>query len=64
MTIYKNELDDYFDFLTDNCIATEEEIKLVTSINGYNETTLNDILYVRTGYRSIEQYKECEVIED
>ncbi len=60
MTIYKNELDNYFDFLVDNCIATEEEIKLVTSINGYNETSLNDILYVRTGYRSIEQYKECE----
>lgn len=60
MTIYKNELDNYFDFLVNNCIATEEEIKLVTSINGYNETTLNDILYVRTGYRSIEQYKECE----
>lgn len=60
MTIYKNELDEYFDFLVDNCIATEEEIKLVTSINGYNETALNDILYARTGYRSIEQYKECE----
>lgn len=60
MTIYKNELDNYWDFLIDNCIATEEEIKLVTSINGYNETSLNDILYVRTGYRSIEQYKECE----
>ncbi len=60
MAIYKNELDSYWDFLTDNCIATEEELKLVTSINGYNETTLNDILYVRTGYRSIEQYKECE----
>lgn len=60
MTIYKNELDNYFDFLVDNCIATEEEIKLVTSINGYNETSLNDVLYVRTGYRSIEQYKDCE----
>ena len=60
MTIYKNELDNYFDFLVGNYIATEEEIKLVTSINGYNETSLNDILYVRTGYRSIEQYRECE----
>lgn len=60
MTIYKNELDNYWDFLINECIATEEELKLVTSINGYNETSLNDILYVRTGYRSIEQYKECE----
>ena len=60
MTIYKNELDNYWDFLINECIATEEELKLVTSINGYNETSLNDILYVRTGYRSIEQYRECE----
>lgn len=38
-------------------IATEEELQLVTSINGYNEETLNDIIYVRTGYHSIEQYE-------
>lgn len=39
-------------------IATEEELGLVTSINGYNEDTLSDIIYVRTGYRSIEQLLE------
>ena len=42
------------------CIATEAEIQLVTTINGYNEDTLNDILYARTAYRSIEQVEECE----
>jgi hypothetical protein len=36
-------------------IATEEELNLVTSINGYNIDSLNDIIYVRTGYRDIEQ---------
>lgn len=36
-------------------IATEEELQLVTSINGYSEESLNDIIYVRTGYRDIEQ---------
>jgi len=41
-------------------IATEEEIDLVTSINGYTEETLNDILYVRTGYRDISQFEEAE----
>lgn len=41
-------------------IATEEEIDLVTSINGYSEETLNDILYVRTGYRDIAQFEEAE----
>ena len=44
-------------------IATEEELQLVTSINGYNEESLNDIIYARTGYRDIEQYKEYEVEE-
>lgn len=41
-------------------IATEEEIDLVTTINGYSEETLNDILYARTGYRTIEQFEEAE----
>lgn len=39
-------------------IATEEELMLVTSINGYNEEVLNNVLYVRTGYRDIEQFME------
>ena len=50
--------DEFFDFLVEYGIATEEEIRLVTSINGYNEETLNDILYVRTGNRSVEQFLE------
>ena len=43
------------DFLTEAGIATEEELRLVTSINGYNEETFCDVLYVRTGYRSFDQ---------
>lgn len=39
-------------------IATEEEIELVTNINGYSEETALDILYVRTGYRSFDQFEE------
>lgn len=42
-------------FLIDNGIATTEEVILVSKINGYTIKTLNDILYVRTGYRSVEQ---------
>ena len=41
-------------------IATEEEINLVTCINGWNEEAMNDIIYTRTGYRDIEQYEESE----
>ena len=44
-------------------IATEEELQLITSINGYNETTLNDVIYVRTGYHTIEQYIGCENLD-
>lgn len=36
-------------------IATEEELQLVTSINGYSEESINDVIYVRTGYRDLEQ---------
>ena len=34
---------------------TEEELKLITNINGYNEHTLNDCMHVRYGYNDIEQ---------
>lgn len=39
-------------------VATDNEIDLVTDINGYNEETMEDILYVRTGYRTFEQFLE------
>ena len=55
-----NELDNIYNFIIEYGIATEDEINLVTSINGYNESALNDIIFVRTGYRDMEQYKEYE----
>ena len=36
----------------------EDVLKVVTSINGYNETSLNDILYAKFGYRDFEQMDE------
>lgn len=44
-----------YDFLTENNIATCDEINLVTGINGYDTTSFYDILYYRTGLRSFEQ---------
>lgn len=52
------ELNEFWGFLIEECIATEEELQLVTNINGYNYKALNDVLEVRTGYRNIAQYKE------
>lgn len=39
-------------------IATDEEIELVTSLNGYTEETLDDIVYVRTDYQDLEEFKD------
>ena len=47
-----------WDLLIENNVATEKELQLITAINGQNITTLNDVLYVRTGYRDWEQFEE------
>lgn len=49
------EIERVWKVLVDTGIATDEELQLVTSINGYNIDTLNDVIYVRTGYHNIEQ---------
>lgn len=51
------ELIDLWDYMVEQGIATDDELRLVTSIDGMNIDTLNDVLYVRTGYRDIKQYK-------
>jgi hypothetical protein len=55
-----DKLNEIFDFIIEWEIATEDEIQLVTKINGWNEESLNDIIYVKTGYRNMEQMKESE----
>ena len=60
MKTYDDQRDELYDYLVDCGIATEDEISLVTSINGYNLETLNSILFSRTAYRSLEQIKESE----
>lgn len=53
--MYPDKRTKLYDFIINNDIATEEEITLVTNINGYSEDTLQDIIRVRTEYRSMEQ---------
>ena len=48
-------LSEMWDRIIEEGIATEEELQLVTDINGYSEETLNDVLYARTGYRDFDQ---------
>lgn len=45
----------WYYFITENNIATEKEVNLVTDISGYSESTFLAIVYARTGYRSYEQ---------
>lgn len=51
-------LDKIWANIIESGIATEEELMLITSINGYNIEALNDVIYSRTGYRDIEQMFE------
>ena len=48
-------IEQVWNLLSQYDIATENELQLVTTINGYNIDSLNDILYARTGLRDIEQ---------
>ena len=47
-----------WDKLIEQELFTEEELRLVTDINGYSVETLNDCIYARYGYRDLEQMKE------
>lgn len=39
---------------------TEEELSLITKINGYSIKTLNDCIYARYGYHDFKQLTENE----
>lgn len=55
-----NKTSELYDYLLETGACTEDELSLVTSINGTNLDTLESILYSRTGYRSLEQIQEAE----
>ncbi len=58
MIYNNNDAARVWDYIINNGIATEDELQLVTDINGYSVDTLNDVLYARTGYRDIGQIEE------
>ena len=51
-------IEQIWDLLINYNVATQDELELVTSINGYSIDTLDSIIYARTGYRNIEQLME------
>ena len=58
------KLNQYYDYLIDYELVSNETLDIITSVNGYNEKTLDDVLYCISGYRDIEQYLEYEDIEN
>ncbi len=54
----KYDVDEIYQMLIDLGMFTEKELQLLTYINGFNMNTLEDALYCRFGYRSIEQFLE------
>jgi hypothetical protein len=56
----REEIDAY-DFIVENGIATSEELNLARNLlDGSWLDILNSVLYVRAGYRTIEQMIESE----
>ena len=63
LTTDEKEYNELWDLIVANNIATDDELDLIQRINGWRIETLEDVLYVRTGYRDAHQYKECELNE-
>lgn len=53
-----DEFNDAYNYLIENRFFTEDELQLVTDINGSNIDVLNDCIYCRYGFRDIEQLKD------
>lgn len=56
----KNNVNELWDQIIESGIATPEELQLITCINGYNMEALNNVIYVRTGYHSMDQMSDDE----
>lgn len=57
------DFNETWDKIIKDGIATEEECRLVTNINGNTVEALMDILYCRTGYRNFEQWNDDPIKE-
>lgn len=51
-------LEETWDKIIELGIATEAELQLVTTLDGYNINTLNNVIYVRTAYNNLNDYLE------
>ena len=58
MDFANEEVDEAWDYLIENGVATEAELQLVTDIEGYNMDALDDVVNARTEWHSVQQLKE------
>ena len=49
-----------WDILVELELFTDEELRLITNINGLSVETLNAAIFARLGYRDYEQMEESE----
>lgn len=54
-------LEDKWDCLENCAGVSEEALRIVTDVAGYNDSTLEDVLYSVTGYRDFEDIPEEEL---
>ena len=55
---------DFYDFLVEYGIATEDELDLVTNCYGFTIDTFERVLYYREGVETMEQYLGIEAGDD
>ena len=49
-----------YDFILENELCTEAEVDMACDVGGFNQETLNYVIYRQTGYHDIEQLWDCE----
>lgn len=54
----QEQLNNMYDTILELGLCTFDELELVTCINGFNEQAMNDIVYAREGYQTLDQYLE------
>ena len=59
-----NTVEEAWDYLIENGLASEETLRVVTNINGYSLDTLESVLYALEGYHSFSQYLDESEEED
>ena len=55
-------MNELLDLLLEYSVATQEELELMTCLDGYNVNAFNDVMYALDDYQLIEQL-QGEIVE-